>query len=60
VPSEPRRWHPARLLGREKADYKIRYLGANGEAEVVSGERVRHLLAGKPGEAFPVGLFLGR
>src|SRR5262249_13500878 len=37
------RWHPACLVGREKADYRIRYLGSKDEDEVVSGERVRHL-----------------
>jgi hypothetical protein len=54
------RWHPARLVGREKEDYKIRYLGSKGEEEVVEGKRVRHLFAGKPEEEIPKGLFLKR
>jgi hypothetical protein len=51
------KWHPACLVGKENADYKIRYVGSQGGEEVVVGERVRHLFAGNPGEAFPVGLF---
>jgi hypothetical protein len=54
------RWRPARLMGRENKDYKIRYLGADGGEEVVSGEQIRHLFAGNPGEQFPVGLFKKR
>ncbi len=49
-------WHPACLMGKEGEDYKIRYLGSDAEA-VVKSEHVRHLFAGNPGEAFPLGLF---
>jgi hypothetical protein len=50
-------WLPARLVGREKEGYRVRYLGPKGAEEVVPAERVRHLFAGNPGEAFPPGLF---
>jgi hypothetical protein len=49
-------WHPACLLGKQGDDYKVRYIGTDGEA-VVSGERVRHLFAGNPSEDIPTGLF---
>jgi hypothetical protein len=51
-----RGWHPACLLGKEGEDYRIRYVGSDGD-EVVSGERVRHLFAGNPSEKIPPGLF---
>jgi hypothetical protein len=49
-------WHPASLLGKERQDYEIHYIGSDGEA-VVNGERVRHLFAGNPSETIPTGLF---
>jgi hypothetical protein len=52
-------WYPACLLGKEGEDYKVRYAGSD-EEEVVSGERVRHLFAGDPGEKIPTGLFSKR
>src|SRR5579864_1468865 len=51
------RWQPACLVGREGTNYKVRYVGSKMPEEVVSAEHVRHLFAGKPGEAFPRGLF---
>jgi hypothetical protein len=50
-------WRPARLVGREKEGYKVRYLGPQAGEEVVPAGRVRHLFAGNPGEAFSPGLF---
>jgi hypothetical protein len=44
------RWHPARLLGREGDDYKVRYLGPKASEEVVTEERVRPVFSAKPGE----------
>jgi S1-C subfamily serine protease len=58
-------WCPARLLSRNGDRYKIRYVGEGKGEEVVEEQRVRHLFAGKPGEAFPLnasvrqGPFLG-
>jgi hypothetical protein len=49
-------WHPACLLGKEGQDYKIRYVGSDGEA-VVKSAQVRHLFAGNPSEQIPTGLF---
>jgi hypothetical protein len=51
------KWQPACLVGRENEDYKIRYVGSKEGEEVMNGEHVRHLFAGNPEEAFPVGLF---
>ena len=51
------RWYPARLVGKENADYKIRYVASKDGEEVVDAERVRHLFAANPGEAFSVGMF---
>jgi hypothetical protein len=49
-------WHPACLLGKQGEDYRIRYVGSDGEA-VVKSEHVRHLFAGNPSEKIPRGLF---
>jgi hypothetical protein len=49
-------WFPAYLVGKDGADYKVRYPGSDGEA-VVTGEHVRHLFAGNPAEPIPPGLF---
>jgi hypothetical protein len=54
------RWHPARMIGREDKDYKIRYVGAKVDEDVVPADRVRHLFAGNPDEAIPTGLFRRR
>jgi hypothetical protein len=51
------KWHPARLVSKENADYKIRYIGSKDGEEVVDAERIRHLFAANPGEAFSVGMF---
>jgi hypothetical protein len=51
------KWHPARLVGRENLDYRIRFVGSKDGEEVMDATRVRHLFAGNPGEAFPTGLF---
>jgi hypothetical protein len=51
------KWHPARLVGKENAEYKIRYVGSKDGEEVADAERVRHLFAANPGEAFSVGMF---
>src|SRR5262249_6298630 len=53
-------WHPARLVGRENGKYQVRYLYSEDGEEVVPAERIRHLFARNPGEAFPVGLFRRR
>jgi hypothetical protein len=50
-------WHPACLVGKQGPDYRIRYVGSQGGEEIVNKERVRHLFAGNPGEAFPPRLF---
>ena len=49
-------WHPACLVGKVGENYKIRYVGSDGEA-FVNGERVRHLFAGNPREKISPGLF---
>jgi hypothetical protein len=49
-------WQPACLLGKEGADYKIRYAGTNEQA-VLKSEHVRHLFAGDPNEKISRGLF---
>jgi hypothetical protein len=49
-------WHPACLLGKQGEDYRIRYVGSDGEA-VVKSEHVRHLFAGNPSEKIPPELF---
>jgi hypothetical protein len=49
-------WHPACLLGKDGEDYKIRYIGSDGEA-VVKSEHVRHLFAGNPSDKITKGLF---
>jgi hypothetical protein len=49
-------WHPACLLDKEGKKYRIRFVGADGDA-VVDGENVRHLFAANPEEKIPRGLF---
>jgi hypothetical protein len=51
-----RGWYPACRVGKEGANYKVRYVGTDGAA-VVNRESVRHLFAGNPGEDIPTGLF---
>jgi hypothetical protein len=50
-------WQPACLVGTQGEECKVRHLGSNTGEEIVAKSRVRHLFAGNPGEAFPVGLF---
>jgi hypothetical protein len=50
-------WQPACLVGTQGEECKVRHLGSNAGEEIVVKSRVRHLFAGNPGEAFPVGLF---
>jgi hypothetical protein len=40
-------WYPARLLGKEGANYKVHYLGYN-EDEVVTKGRIRYPFVGRP------------
>jgi hypothetical protein len=49
-------WYPAYRVGNEGDDYKICYVGSDGET-IVRSENVRHLFAGKPIEKIPAGLF---
>jgi hypothetical protein len=51
------RWHAARLVGKEKLAYSVRYVGTKAGEDVVAADRVRHLFAGNPGEEFTVGMF---
>jgi hypothetical protein len=49
-------WHPAILLSKMNDEFKIRYVGTDGDV-AVKGENVRHLFAGNAEEKIPTGLF---
>jgi len=52
-------WFPAVKLGMQGDDYRVRFIGSDGE-EVATAEDVRHLFGLNPSEEFRPGLFMKR